>query len=663
MYTKQPRSTAKKPPFCYCWLLLLFLGTGPFSTSNVVAQPKVEVKPDGGLPSLFVDGQRYPPFAYMSYLGEKEHYKTMAGAGIHLFCVPAYLGERGINTLSGIGPFRKPIWTGYHQYDFTSIEDDFKKVTDADPEALVVVRLYLDPPSWWEKANPDDATITPEGDTFRQSFYSKKWQTETADALKACIRWVSESRFSKNFVGVHVAAGGTEEWFFHVPQRNDKNPQRTALFRDWLTGKYQDNETLQNAWNSKTATIKSSFPHDVGIEAPSDRWREPSNEQHILDTFAFQSETVADNIAYFCEVVKKESEGRLLTGAFYGYHYFLTDPRLGHSSLSRLLECPDLDYLSSPNDYHRVSGEDWPPLAAAGSVRLHGKLWMAENDTRTHLTTLLKEKAPKIAPDGWYDSGVWIGPRDPKTSLSLLWKNAGRMLAYGYGGWWFDMWGGWFDSPELLDVIKYTNKLFTDSNTTNSASFPTEVAVIVDEHLSHYDASMGAQTDALVRARYVLGKTGAPYDLFLRNDIDHITPENYKVVWLLGVLTLSDKESKRIEDLEKSGVMVLRTTNTTSISTPYGEVSGEAFVSPEKLRSLFLKAGVHFYLATDEVVYAGNGWLCLHTVSGGARTVRLPFPANVTDPLKGEVIALGADTINLTLPRNSTTILKVETVR
>ncbi|HBE43732.1 MAG TPA: hypothetical protein DDW27_21575, partial [Bacteroidales bacterium] len=63
-----------------------------------------------------------------------------------------------------------------------------------------------------------------------------------------------------------------------------------------------------------------------------------------------------------------------------------------------------------------------------------------------------KEKAPDIAPPGQYESGVWLGPEDMKTSVAFLWKNAGRMLAYGYGGWWFDMWGGWFSHPELLNV-------------------------------------------------------------------------------------------------------------------------------------------------------------------------------------------------------------------
>jgi len=78
---------------------------------------------------------------------------------------------------------------------------------------------------------------------------------------------------------------------------------------------------------------------------------------------------MVDNIAYFSKIVKEKSNGNLLTGAFYGYHYFVSDPRRGHGALAKLLECEYLDYLSSPNVYNRVPGEDWPPMAAVQSVQ------------------------------------------------------------------------------------------------------------------------------------------------------------------------------------------------------------------------------------------------------------------------------------------------------
>ena len=233
-----------------------------------------------------------------------------------------------------------------------------------------------------------------------------------------------------------------------------------AKFRDWLKSKYGNDITaLQNAWNDKSIVFETAKPGNV-LEKNTNRWRDPLYEQNMIDTYQFQAETLVDNISYFCKTVKESSNGGLLAGVFSGYHYFVSDPRRGHGALAKLLTCKYLDYISSPNVYHRVIGEDWAPMAAVQSVQLHGKLWLAENDTRTSITTLLKDRAPQIAPVGYYEDGVWLGPEDIKTSESFLWKNAGRMLAYGYGGWWFDMWGGWFSDPKLLNVIRSTNDYF-----------------------------------------------------------------------------------------------------------------------------------------------------------------------------------------------------------
>ena len=65
-----------------------------------------------------IDGVWYPPVAYMSYLPKEEHYRQIAACGIHLYCIPVYLAERGINIHSKIGPFRQGVWRGRGDFDF-----------------------------------------------------------------------------------------------------------------------------------------------------------------------------------------------------------------------------------------------------------------------------------------------------------------------------------------------------------------------------------------------------------------------------------------------------------------------------------------------------------------------------------------------------------------
>ena len=201
-----------------------------------------------------------------------------------------------------------------------------------------------------------------------------------------------------------------------------------------------------------------------------------------MDSYQFHAEILADDISYFCKVVKDNTNREWLAGVFYGYNNSITDPRFGHGAFKKVLECKDVDFIASPNEYNRVIGEDWPPQLSVQTVLLHGKMLFAENDTRTCLTTLLKEKSSEIAPKGEYESGVWIGPEDIQTSLSFLWKNAGRMLAFGYGGWWFDMWGGWFSNPKMLKIFKLTNEFYKFPLIKDSLMAP-EICVVEDEQL------------------------------------------------------------------------------------------------------------------------------------------------------------------------------------
>ncbi|NOX65885.1 MAG: hypothetical protein GXO85_08815 [Chlorobi bacterium] len=361
------------------------------------AQSRAEVKISNDIPTLFIDGKPYPPFAYMSYLGEKKYYKEIAATGIHLYNIPSYLGERGINSTSGIGSFRSPIWIGEDHYDFSSLIKDFEDIIESDPQAKVIIRFYLDPPKWWEDINPEASSQLPDGSTFRQCFASETWRIETGKVLEDCIEWVLKSKYSKYLIGIHVASGFTEEWFYHPKQYHDENPVRLEAFREWLRDEYHNStKALQNGWNDQSVTFESAQLANISEPGERREWRDPAKEQNYIDTYRFQAEVMVENIEYFSKIVKEISDGNLLTGAFYGYHYFVTDPRRGHGALAKLLECKYLDYLSSPNDYNRVIGEDWSPMAAVQSVQLHGKLWLAENDTRTSITTLLKDRSQGI---------------------------------------------------------------------------------------------------------------------------------------------------------------------------------------------------------------------------------------------------------------------------
>lgn len=615
-----------------------------------------------GIPTITINDSIISPFAYASYLGVDKNYKKISQTGIHFYFFPAYLGDQGINSGSGIGLFRKPIWQDYNKYDYSSIKEDFEKIIKEDPQAQVIIRLYLDPPKWWTQRNPNDATQLPDGKTFRQCFASEKWKAETGKTLKDFLDWLKKSDYAKYMVGIHIAAGGTEEWYYHpAQQRDDLNPLRTIAFRNWLTQKYHGNlSTLQKVWNDKDVTFTNALPITMN-EKPRQQWLVPLKEQKRIDSYQFHAEILTDDISYFCKIVKDNTNRKWLTGVFYGYNNSITDPRFGHGAFRKVLECKDVDFIATPNEYNRVIGEDWPPQLSAQTVLLHGKILLAENDTRTCLTTLLKEQAPEIAPLGQYESGVWIGPEDMQTSLAFLWKNAGRMLAYGYGGWWFDMWGGWFNSPEMLNIFKLTNEFYKYPLIKESLMAP-EICVIEDEQLCFMDASYGNQTRDIISNIYPLGKVGTTYDNYLRSDLFSLSFNQYKVIWLMGFMELSKDELRMIKELVKKNKTVI-------VTEPKGtyiyKKDNETFVkdcitfTDSQLRSIFKDACVHIYDYSGDVFYIGRNWLCSHTIFGGEKTIYLPFDAQVINPIDGSVRYRSTRIIKFVAPPKSTTIFRI----
>ncbi|MCE9613601.1 MAG: hypothetical protein K8T26_04950 [Lentisphaerae bacterium] len=80
-------------------------------------------------------------------------------------------------------------------------------------------------------------------------------------------------------------------------------------------------------------------------------------------------------------------------------------------------------------------------------------------------------------------------------------------------------------------------------------------------------------------------------------------------------------------------------------------------IPPAVLRGVARYAGVHLYSEAGDVLYAGRELLAVHTVSGGARTFRLPRKAGVVvDLFTRKVVARNTRSFTVKLPTVSTTM-------
>jgi hypothetical protein len=81
---------------------------------------------------------------------------------------------------------------------------------------------------------------------------------------------------------------------------------------------------------------------------------------------------------------------------------------------------------------------------------------------------------------------------------------------------------------------------------------------------------------------------------------------------------------------------------------------------PQLFRHLAREAGAHVWCDTDDVLYANRSLLCLHTAWPGAKRLKLPAPAIVTDLWSGERSTRPVTHLELTLPHYRTRAWRTE---
>jgi hypothetical protein len=78
---------------------------------------------------------------------------------------------------------------------------------------------------------------------------------------------------------------------------------------------------------------------------------------------------------------------------------------------------------------------------------------------------------------------------------------------------------------------------------------------------------------------------------------------------------------------------------------------------PTILRQIYLDAGVHLYLDSDDCLYADNGWVGIHALTAGERILRLPRPAALEAIRLGRIFPPGE--VRLYLAQHQTELLAV----
>ncbi len=578
----------------------------------------------GGVPTLFVNGEPLPAAAYMTYLEEYNNYGQFAEAGYGLFSVPVLFAGRWISANEAAKPFHGGIFDKKGEPDFSTLDASVKRILDACPEAYIFPRVNLSMPLWWIEENPDCL----DGTGKRESLFSEKFRETASEMLRQVIRHINSSDYVRHIVGYQVAGGNTEEWFhFDMNAGYCKNAEEA--FNAYLKKYYPG--CGFSGLPELSLLNKKGFYH---------------KDEHLARYLEFASRAVAQDICLFCSVAKEETGNNLAVGTFYGYSLEVASPLHGTHALEAVLNCDCVDFICSPNSYigTRDMKADWTEMYAADSVRLHGKVCMQECDIRTHLTKPLPEAAPEYDRTGYYTAPIWQGLENRAQTVSQIRKAFSRQLIKGNGFWWFDMWGGWYNDPDILSEMKKMRGIYSDSLKKEDRKSRAQIAVFADESMYKY------MTDCWLRntpfnQRLELGFAGAPYDIYDVSDFEAVY-KNYKgVVFLSGLKT--GAMNKALELCRKDRVRYI------AVSKNKKEYSAG------ELRAFFESCGAHIYCSSNDVVYVNGNYIAIHSVTAGEKTLHLESVRSCRELLTDEGIAVTSDTVTLTMKENETRLFEL----
>ena len=362
----------------------------------------------------------------------------------------------------------------------------------------------------------------------------------------------------------------------------------------------------------------------------------------------FSSLSVAETVDHFARIIKEETKGEQIVGAFYGYAYEgpYDSVLSGSYALRHLLTSENLDFFSSPNAYvgGRSFGMDWADMIPVDSVKHHEKLAFIECDIRTYLTIAIQDCRPGEYPDDMYraddGSSLWVGPPTAALSRLALRKCFAHQITKDSAVWWFDMWGGWFADPMLMEALTEMKVLYDAPRAEQSLS--PEVAFFADEQAYARLFSHSPEMRGVVATRTEMGKSGVPFDSPMVEDAEAMLSRYKAAIFPFPIA--SDAGRAAIALCER-------------LRIPYLAASpAHPAFTKEELRAFFEASGIHAYAENGNVVYLGCGYIALHSKEGGRKTLRLPRPMRVTAVYGTDLAETVTDRIEFDLEENGTAL-------
>lgn len=440
--------------------------------------------------------------------------------------------------------------------DFERVDNAMRAVIAVNPDILVLPRFGFEPPEPWRRQHPDDLMVhykIATGEKVlnqRVAVTSQAWRRDIVAEVRRTIEHM-EKHWGEYIIGYHPGAShaleNSYDWDYSTI--GDYSLPQARAFREWLKARYQnDPARLREAWKMPGLAFE-----EVEIPPPAARVRgrddlpllDPAREQRVIDYQTFLSEAMADAVLHVCKTAKdtlRDLGREKIIATFYAYHCWgseLFGFNSGHHAHQRVLESPDVDAICAPLYYqNRHAGGSYGSQVLPASLRLHGKLYYAEDDTGTHLP--LSEHRDWE----WIHGGFC---RDAEVACNVLRRNALGVIQDGASQWWMDLRenGRYRDdqlSAEIADLVRFGEECL-DRGYRSAA----QVAVLAsDTSMAWLRTDPNLLNTLLDRQLDELKALGAPFDLYRVEDLEKLAQSpklsDYRLIIFLDTLRITPQD-------------------------------------------------------------------------------------------------------------------------
>jgi hypothetical protein len=480
-----------------------------------------------GTTQISINGTVYSPLAFRSFRPEERNVTEFYNSGVRLMSILI----TGLKcTLDVPYSYYGEIWKGIKQYDFEPIDRQMELFLKNAPEAYFNIMLQFDTRDWYLKENPECTN------TFlnlvEMAGY-EKWRRDVTEYLQDVIAYI-EGKYGERIFCYTMFCGTSTEWYTNsLSYRTREADIRYHPLKEQSFRKYTGDE------QATLPGLEELRHTSHGI------FRDPVHDERALAYWKFHNNIIGETILYFADVLKKLVRRIKLTGLYYGYLMQLKRNRLlceGHMGYEQVWKCPDIDMIFEPAAYgatrlfEGVSGF----LHTVDSVELHHKLTFHEVDHTTYI-------APQTVENGRMIPGAGSKLKDEFDSRMVLRREFVLCQAKRTGMWWFDFFGGYYYAKELMDEVEKMMNIDRRTRTVPMQSVA-EIAVFGDVDSMYYVSEYaGINEDCLHNMRDIMGRMGAPYDIYTFSDLTRVNFDRYKLCIFLNTFKISEEARNIIE--------------------------------------------------------------------------------------------------------------------